>query len=151
EELVAAPGVLREAANGGGRVTQRDGDCVLGKVVEQGRCRFEEERQVVFDPGKGDAVADILVGQGARGVTFEDFPEAGPEAVACGLVHGEFAPRQQLDFLHGVQAALRVDVEAAYGFDLVIEEIDAVGQHRTHGKEIDQPTANAEFAGGRDL
>src|SRR5690606_4112603 len=58
---------------------------------------------------------------------------------------------QQLDFLHGVQAALRVDVEAAYGFDLVIEEIDAVGQHRTHGKEIDQSTANAEFAGGRDL
>ena len=45
------------------------------------------------------------------------------------FVHGEFTAGQQLDFLDRIQAALGVDIEAAYAFDLVVEQVQTVGQH----------------------
>src|SRR5690606_3797533 len=50
-----------------------------------------------------------------------------------------------------VEATLRVDIEATYGIDFVVEEVDAVGQYRAHGKEVDQASTDTEFARSRDL
>jgi hypothetical protein len=46
---------------------------------------------------------------------------------------------------------LGVDIETADGFDLVVEKIQPVGQRRTHGKQVDQAAAYAEFAWRRNL
>ena len=151
QELPAVAGVLGKPVDGRRGVAQRDGDGVGRQVVEQRGGLLEEQRQVVFDAGEGDAVADVLVGQGARRVALEDFAETRAEAIARGLVHGEFAARQQFDFTHRIQAALGVAVEAADGFDLAVEQVDAVGQGRAHGEQVDQAAADAEFAGRADL
>ncbi len=151
EEAVAAGCVLVEALDRIVDVADGDGDRAVRQVVEQGGRFLEEERQIVFDSGERDAVADVLVGQRARRVAFEDFAEAGAEAGARILVHREFAAGQQLHLAHRIQAALRIHVEAADGFDFVVEQVQAVRQRRPHREQIDQPAAQAEFTGRRHL
>ncbi len=73
------------------------------------------------------------------------------EARDAGLVERELARRQEPHFLDRVQAALGVDVEGAQGLDVVVEEVDAVGQHAAHGEEVDQPAADGKFARRVDL
>ncbi|MNX96372.1 hypothetical protein D3C86_1286840 [compost metagenome] len=151
QEAVAAGCVLVEALDRVVDIADGDRDRALGQVVEQGGRLFEEERQVVLDAGKRNAVADVLVGQSARRVAFEDLAKACAEAVARLLVHRKFASGQELDFAHRVQAALRIDVEAADGLDLVVEQVQAVRHHRAHGEQVDQSAAQAEFARRRHL
>ena len=52
---------------------------------------------------------------------------------------------------HRVDGALGVDVEGADRFDLVVEQVDAVGQRAAHREQVDQAAAYAEFAGRNDL
>ncbi|MNQ69910.1 hypothetical protein D3C85_845290 [compost metagenome] len=151
QETVAAGRVLVEALDCVVDVPDGDRDRAFGQVVEQGGRLFEEQRQVVFDARKRDAVADVFVRQRARWIALEDLAKARAEAVARLFVHGKFAAGQELDFAYRVQAALSIHVEAADGFDLVVEQVQAVRHHRTHGKQIDQPAAQAEFAGRRHL
>src|SRR5690606_25403630 len=61
QKLPAAVCILAEVANDGRGVSQRDSDGVARKIVKQGRCLLEEQRQVVLHPGKSDAVAYVLV------------------------------------------------------------------------------------------
>ena len=63
------------------------------------------------------------------------------------VVHREFARRQQADFRHRENGALGIDVEGLDALDLVVEEVEPVGQLRTHREEVDQPAANRIFAG----
>ncbi|CFD97344.1 Uncharacterised protein [Bordetella pertussis] len=142
---------MGEALHGVVDVAHRDGDRVGRQVIEQGGGLLEEQGQVILDAGERDAVADVLVRQGAGGVAFEHFAKPRPEAVARLFVHGKLAAGQQLHFAHRIQAALRVDVEAADRFDLVVEQVQPVGHHRTHGKQVDQAAAQAEFARRGDL
>jgi hypothetical protein len=124
----------------------------IGRQVVEQRCRrVEEQRQEVFDAGGQDAVGDILVKPDARGVALEAFAEALAEHRAPGLTGGELARRQQADFWYRIQGALAIDVEAADGLDLVVEEFDAVGQLRAHREQVDQAAAHAVFAGGNHL
>jgi len=59
----------------------------------------------------------------------------------AGLVEREFARRQQPHLVHRIDAALGVDVECAQRLDLVVEQVDAVGQGAARWEEVDQPTA----------
>src|SRR5690606_35795847 len=82
EELIAAVRVGGESLYGLIDVPQRHGDGLFRQVVEQRGRAFEEQWQIIFDAREGNAVADVLVGQCARGVAFEDLPEPGAELVA---------------------------------------------------------------------
>ena len=151
EKAVPAGRILAEALHGVVDVSHGDGDRVVGQIVEQRRGLVEEQRQVVFDAGEGNAVADVLVGQGARGIAFEHLAKARAEAIAGFFIHGELAARQQAYLAHRIQAALGIDVEAADGLDLVVEQVQPVGQDRAHREQIDQPAAQTELAGRGDL
>jgi hypothetical protein len=47
--------------------------------------------------------------------------------------------------------ALGVDVEGLDALDLVVEQVEPVGQLRAHREEVDQPAANRVFAGRHHL
>jgi hypothetical protein len=68
-----------------------------------------------------------------------------------GVVHRELAARQQADLGHRIQAALAVGVEGADAVDLVVEQVDAVGNRASHGEQVDQPAAHRVFAGAHHL
>ena len=121
------------------------------QVVEQGRDRVEEERQVILDARRGNAVGDVAVHPLARRVAFEDFAEPGPELGAASLVERELARRQETHVVDLVERALAVYVERADRFDRVVEKVDAVGQRAAHREEIDDAAADAVLAGRNDL
>ena len=84
-------------------------------------------------------------------IAFELVAKVLTKAGDAGLVQGDFACRQQVDFRDLVEGALGVRVEAADAFDLVIEQVDAVGQGRAHGEQVDDAPAHRELAGGEHL
>src|SRR5215213_1655841 len=102
--------------------------CIRRQVIGDTRGVLEEERQVVLDAGRRDALRDILVDTRARRIAFESLAEVAPKPRLPGIVHGKFTGRQKPYLVYRVNAALGIHIEAAYRFDLVIEQIDAVGQ-----------------------
>ena len=151
QELVARLRVAPEVGERLVHVPVQGERRLRGQVVEQGRRPVEEQRQVVFDAGRRDAVAHVPVHGALGGVALEGVAEPGPEAGAARLVHREFARRQQPHLAHLVDCALRVDVEGADRVDQVVLEVDAVGQRAAHRIQVDQPAANAVLARGDDL
>ncbi len=146
-EVVALLRIGPEAAD---RVVDRAdiGQLRAGRqVVEQRRGRLEEQRQVVLDAGRRHAVADVLVDRRLARVALEHLAPAAAERGTRGLVERKLAAGQQAHFLDRVQAALRVRVERANGFDLVAEQVDPVGQRGAHREQVDQAAAHAVFAG----
>ena len=123
----------------------------LGQVVEQRRRGFKEQRQVILNAGRRDTGADVLVGGAARRVALEHLAPAAAEAVAPGLIQRKLACRQQAHFLDRVEGALGVDVKSADGLDLVVHQVDAVGQGAAHGEQVHQAAAHAEFTRCDDL
>src|SRR5208282_4547557 len=111
----------------------------------------EEKRQVVLDAGGGDAVAYIPVQRRAARVALEEFAPPSAKSAARGLVEREFAPRKQANIGDRVQAALRVRVKGADRIDRVVGKVEAVRNCRAGGEQIDQASANREFARGHDL
>ena len=73
------------------------------------------------------------------------------EQRARGLVHGKFTARKQAHLGHGIEAALGVGVEAADAVHLVVKQVDAVGDHRAHGDEVDEAAAHGVLAGADHL
>ena len=142
-----APEVLDRARH---VVVQRDA-AALRKVVEQRRSRFEEQRQVVLDAGGRHAVGNVPVQGFLRRIAFEQLAPAAAEARAACLVERKLARRQQPDFLHRVERALRVDVERLDRLDELVIQVEAVGQRAARRKQIDQPAAEAEFSRRYDL
>ncbi len=121
------------------------------QVVEERAGAVEEERQVVLDSRRGDAVRDVLVDRRLRRIALERLAEPGAEAAPRRVVERELARRQQAHLVHLVDRALGVDVERAERLDLVVDEVDAVGERAAHRKEIDQAAADAVLAGRDDL
>jgi hypothetical protein len=138
--------VARELREGGVHFAVHADGRALGEVVEEGRGLLEKQRQVVLDPGRRDAVAHVLVDAALRGIALEGVAEAAAELVAPGFVHRKLARGQQADFRDLVERALGVGIEASDRFDLLVDQVEPVGQGAPHREKIDQPAANAVLA-----
>jgi len=119
---------------------------ILRQIVEQRGGGIEEQRQVILDAGRCDAVGNVLVECHARGVALEGFAEAQAEMRAARLVEREFACRQGADLRYRIKRALAVGVESADAFDFLVEQVDAERQCRAHREQVDKTAAHAEFA-----
>ena len=129
---------------------QRDDGACRQVVAERGGL-LEEQRQVILDAARHDAVADVLVERRLRRVALEHFAEPAAKARAPRVVQRELARRKQPHVAHRIERALGVDVERLDRLDLVVEEIDAIRQRRSHREEIDEAAAHAELARRDDL
>ncbi|MNF51671.1 hypothetical protein D3C84_329950 [compost metagenome] len=144
--LIAVAHVVPELV--GGLLDARQGEHlgVLGQVVEEGGAFLEEQRQVVLDAGRRDAAGEVLIDGAAAEVDIETLAEAPAEVGDGLLVQRELAGWQQADRFDLVHRALGFRVEGAQGLDLVIEQVDPVGQVAAHGEEIDQGAPHGELA-----
>ncbi|MNO97438.1 hypothetical protein D3C76_891470 [compost metagenome] len=138
--------VVPEVFGGLFHAGQREHLGVGRQVVEQGRGFFEEQRQVVLDTGGDDAAGQVLEDCTAAEVDVEALAKACLEAGHFFLLHREFACRQQAHRIHLVDRALGLGVEGAQRLDLVIEQVDAVGQLAAHREQVDQRAAHGELA-----
>ncbi|MNQ45851.1 hypothetical protein D3C85_596470 [compost metagenome] len=100
---------------------------IAGQVVEQGGGLLEEQWQVVLDAGRGQAAGQVLVQRAAPVVDVETLAKARAEGGHRLLLHRELAGRQQAHRVDLVDRALGLRVEGAQGFDLVVEQVDAIG------------------------
>ena len=123
----------------------------VGQVVEQARGRLEEQRQVVLDAGRREALADVAVQRHARQVALEARAEAAAEVADRVRREAELARRQQLEALEPLARALRVGVEAADAVDLPVEQVDAQRRLAAHREHVEQRAADRELAGRRHL
>ena len=151
EQVVARAGVLPELGDRARHVAVQQHRRVGRQVIEERRGVVEEQRQVVLDTSRGDAVGDVLVDRRPRRIALEGFAEAAAESRAALVVERELARRQQADLLGRIHRALRVGVEGLDALDLVIEEVDAEGQRRAHREQVDQPAAHRELARAHHL
>ena len=62
------------------------------------------------------------------------------------FVQRKFARGQQADFVDGINAALRIDIEGADRIDFIAKQIDAIRDGAAGRKQIDKPTAHRVFA-----
>ena len=126
-------------------VSDLDHEGPFRKIVEQGVQFVEEQRQVVFEAGRGDAVADIAINRALPGIYVETVLETSPEAADRGRIERKLAPRQQAYLLNPFPRPLGFRVEAAQGFDFFVEQVDADRFRAAHGKQIDHGTAYGEL------
>src|SRR5438270_10380263 len=103
---------------------QRDG-ATLGQIVEERRRLLEEERQVVLDARRRNAVGHIAIQALLRGISLEELAPAAAEARAPGLVERELPRRKHADFVHRVERALGIDVESLDGLDVDVVEVES--------------------------
>jgi hypothetical protein len=129
---------------------QRDG-AALGQVIEEGRHRLEEERQVVLDPRRRHAVRDVAIERLLRRVALEELAPAAAKARAPIVVQRELARRQHADLVHRVERALRIDVEGLERVDDLVVQVDAVGERAAHREQVDQAATHADFSRRDDL
>jgi hypothetical protein len=146
-QAVALLGVLPEVLEGRLQVAVQHHRGVGTQVVEHGGGVVEEQRQVVLDAGRGHAVADVLVDAALGGVAFEQLAPAAAELGPRAVVHRELAAGQQAHLGHRIQAALAVGVEGADAVDLVVEQVDAVGQALPMGNRSISPPRTAYSPG----
>ncbi|MPM49585.1 hypothetical protein SDC9_96315 [bioreactor metagenome] len=120
-------GVLPEAQKGLFQIAVQYHGGRFAQVVEHGGRVVKEQRQIVFNARRGNAVAHVLVDAAFGRVAFQHLAPAAAELGARVVVHRELAAWQQAHLGHGVEAALGVGVERADRVDLVVEQVDPVG------------------------
>ena len=126
-------------------------DGLRRQILAQRRGRVEKQRQVVLDAGRHDAVRHVLVQRRLRRIAFEYLAEPPAKARPARFILRKLACRKQPHARYRIDGALSVDVESADRFDLVVEQVDAVGQRASHRKQVDQSAAYAEFTRRDDL
>ncbi len=119
---------------------------VLGQVVKQAAALLKEQWQVVFDPGGGNAAAHVLIDRAFSMVHIETLMPAAPEPRNTVVVQRKFAAGEQVDTRYLFQAALVLGVEAAQAVDLVVQQVEAVGQWAAHGEDVQHRAAKGVFA-----
>src|SRR6185436_16964701 len=97
------------------------------------------------------ALAHILVQTALRRIAFELFAETLAKSGAGIVVGGKLVRGQEPYLLDLVNAALGVHVKGANAVDLVVEQIDAVGQRTAHREKVDDAAAETEFSGRNHL
>ncbi len=118
-----------------------DDERVFRQVIEKGSQLIEEEGQVVLDPVWRDPFADVLVDAAPTHVHIEGVVPVASEPGYRLFVEGKFLCRQQAHGVHLLDGALRIRVKGAQAFHLVVEQVDADGQIRTHGVDVHQRSA----------
>ena len=127
--------------------TGQHGDAQLvAHVVEQRRGLVEEQRQVLLEPRRGNALDGVVVENALARVDVEQRLEALAEAGDGTARQRIFMRRQNLDRFDLVATTLGVRVEGAQGVDLVIEQVDAQRLLAAHGEQVDQCAAQGVFA-----
>ena len=58
----------------------------------------------------------------------------------------ELPSGHQLDFADALDGALRLRIEGAERFDFIVEQVDAERHRAPHGKDVEQRTADCQFA-----
>lgn len=144
--FIAPTHVVPEVFGGLFHARQREHLGVGRQVVEQGRSFFEEQRQVVLDASGNNAAGQVLEDRAAAEIDIEALAKACLEAGHFLFLHREFTRRQQAYRIHLVDRALGLGVEGAQRLDLVIEQVDAVGQLAAHREQVDQRAAHGELA-----
>ena len=117
------------------------------QIVKHGGGFFKEQRQIIFNARSGHAVANVFVNTAFGGIAIQQFTPPTAKLGTRRFVHGKFSARQQTNFGHGVQTALRVGIESPDRVNLVVKQVDAVGHLRAHGKQINQAAAHRIFTG----
>ena len=124
---------------------------VRRQMIEQGRRRLEEQRQVELDARGRVTLADAAVDARARRIALEAHAEAPAEFLHRIGIERQLARRQQPHLLDRLERALGVWVEAADRLDLIVEQVDAQRFVRAHRKDIEQRAAHGELPGAAHL
>ena len=151
QQVVARGSLYAELLDGFIHLTVQAQRGFFRQVVEQRRGALEKQRQVILDPRWGIATADFLVNARLGRVALEAVAETLAKMRLTLLVQRKLTRGQQADFRHGIQCALGVHVKRGDGFDLVVKQINAVGQHAPHRKQVNDAPPDAEFAGRQHL
>ena len=121
------------------------------QVVEQRRRRLEEQRQVVLDAGRQLRVGDRAVDGAAARLDGKMLAKALAKELDRRLVERKLARGQDLDLVGLARRELRLRVERAQRFDLVVEQVDAHGRRAAGREHVEHGAAHRELAGLGDL
>lgn len=151
--VLVVPGLelLPEVLRGGVAAGQLQEQAVGGQVVQQAGGLLEEQRQIVLDAVGADALADVAIDGAALRIALEPGPPGLAETADGIAVEGELARRQQMDGLDLFDRTLAVRLEGADALDLVVEQVQPVGQFAAHGIDVQQRAAHRELAVLHDL
>ena len=127
-------GVLLDAGQG-----EQPG--IVRQVVEQAGQFVEEQRQIVLNAWWNKAFAEVHVQRATPMIHFKAFAKARAKASQRRLVERELLGRQQVDAVYLVDRALGFRIKGAQRLDLVVQQVDAVGQCTTHWIKIQQRSA----------
>ena len=131
----------------GVRIVRADDNCVFPNIIKQIRAAvFKKQRQVIFHARAELSLAHGLVHGRLVRVAWDFFAETVAEDFLRVRIGGKLVRGQQADFGHGRERALRVRVEGFDAVDFIVKQINAVGQIRAHGEQIDNPAAHGKFA-----
>ena len=133
------------------RAVDDDEQRVGAQIIEQRRRRLEEQRQVVLDAGRQLRVGDRAVDGAASRLDGKMLAKALAKELDRGFVERELASGQNLDLVGLARRTLRLCVERAQGFDLVVEQIDADGRRAAGREDVEHSAAHRELAGLGDL
>ena len=134
------------AAHRGFRVAVLGYEGVFREVVREACGRFKKKRQVVLNAGRREPFPHVLVDGALVGVARERFAPRRAKARLRFLVHREFVPREDADFVDRVRGALRLRVKAADFLDFVVKEVQAEGRIGAHREDVHDAAPDAEFA-----
>ncbi len=119
---------------------------LVAHMIKERRGLVEEQRQVLLEPRRGNALDGVVVENALARVDIEQRLEALAEAGDGATRQRVFMCGQNLDRLDLVATALGVRVEGTQGVDLVIEQVDAQRLLAAHGEQVDQCAAQGVFA-----
>ncbi len=112
---------------------------------------LHEQRQIIFHAARGYPFADILIERVVCRQPFELRPIAAAELFDRLLIKGKFACGEEVDGIHLLFGSLGFRVESADGFDVFVEQLNAVRRVATHGEQIENGPAYGELAMPHDL
>ena len=116
-----------------------------GEIVEKSGCLIEKQGQIILAASGTAARTDFGKGRAAFRVDIEAFVPIQLETLDSGTVKGVLASRQQFDRGHFLDGALALRVERAQAVDVVIQQIDPVGQLAAHGVDVEQGAAQSKL------
>ena len=128
-------------------VAQQDQRSVRTNVIKEGFGFVKEERQVVLNAGRGNAVFDVFVKPHFARIAFKRFSPARTEGRPSLPAHRKFMGREQTDFVNFFYRSLIVRIKDSDLVEFVIKKIQTIRLGRAHREEVKQSAATGKFAG----